>query len=139
MMKRNLILACVLAGLTVVTTAVVLAQSVPDPVLKITLVSTNQLQIQITNAVSAANYEIYRTPVLGDPAYPWTLHLIGSVGQSNFTANMGIDIIGFFQAGVGSDWDSDGVPNWLDAQPSNPGVGALTITIVSPTHGSTVD
>jgi hypothetical protein len=138
-MKNHSFALCLTAIWGVVTTAVVLAPSIPEPVLKITLSGTNQLQMEITNAVSTANYEIYRTPVLGDPFYPWTLHIIGSAGQSNFTATMGIETVGFFQAGIGSDWDSDGVPNWLDAQPSNPGVGALTITIVSPANGSTVD
>ena len=116
----------------------VLAQGVPDPALQIMLSGTNLL-LKVTNGVSTANYEIYRTPVLGDPAYPWILHLIGALGQTNFTASMGIDTVGFFKANSGLDWDSDGSPNWADAQPSNPAVGTLSITIDSPANGSTVD
>jgi hypothetical protein len=116
------------------------AAQVPQPGVTISLISTNQVQIDITNAVSTANYELYRTPVLGDPAFPWNERLtIGSLGQSNFTATIGIEQVGFFKVAVGSDWDEDGIPNYIDAQPSNPAVGALVITIDSPANGSTVD
>ena len=103
------------------------------------LLTNSQVRLTVTNGVGTANYEIYRKPIVGDPAYPWMLHLIGSLGQTNFTANLGIETIGFFKATEGLDWDSDGIPNWMDAQPSNPAVGALTITIDSPANGSTVD
>ena len=97
------------------------------------------MQIVITNGVGTASYEIYRTPILDDLAYPWTLHLIGALGQTNFTADMGIDTIGFFKATAGLDWDGDGVPNWLDALPSNVAVSNLVITIDSPLHGTIFD
>ena len=135
-LKKHHLLACLFAALGGVTTAVVLAQSVPDPALKITLVNTNQLQLDITNGLSTANYEIYRTTALSDPLYPWTLHMIGNLGQTNFTASMGIDTLGFFKATAGLDWDSDGIPNWQDAQPSSTNAGILTITIDSPVSGS---
>jgi len=112
---------------------------VPQPGLAVGLNSTNQLLIVITNGVSTVNYEIYRTSILGDDAnYPFTLHLIGNQGQTSFVANFGVDTLAFFRAGVGSDWDSDGVPNALDAQPNNSSVGALTITIDSPTNGAVI-
>src|SRR5262245_25567950 len=69
---------------------------VPQPGLTISPVSTNQVRIDITNAVGTANYEVYRTPILGDEFQPWTLHIIGTLGQSNFTANIGIETVGFF-------------------------------------------
>lgn len=112
---------------------------VPQPGLTVALSSTNQLLIVITNGSSTVNYEIYRTPVLDDLNYPFTLHLIGNQGQTSFVANFGIETRGWFRAAVGSDWDGDGIPNYLDAQPSNTNVGALFITIDSPANGSTVD
>ena len=36
------------------------------------------------------------------------------------------------------DRDGDGVQNWLDAQPDNPAVGVLSITIDSPTNGASI-
>lgn len=111
------------------------AQSVPDPALTISVLGTNQLQLKITNGVGYANYEIHRR-IIFDPAYPWTLHLIGNLGQTNFTADMGIDTSGFFRATSGLDWDLDGVPNWLDGNPSDTNVGVLSITIDSPLHGT---
>ncbi len=123
-------------GLVIVAlTLTALAQ--PVPVLTIAPTGTNQFQILITNGVSYVNYELYRTPVLSDPNYPWTLHIIGSMGQSNFTADTGIYPIGFFKAAIGSDWDGDGILNFQDGDPSNPAIGVLSLTISSPTNGAT--
>lgn len=128
--------AVVCAGVILFVVERALAQGVPDPILTITLVSTNQVQLVITNGVSTANYEIHRRQFF-DPAYPWKLHLIGAQGQTNFTANLGVDTIGFFGATAGLDWDQDGVPNWADGNPISTNVGILSITIDSPTAGST--
>ena len=49
------------------------------------------------------------------------------------------NFVGFFQAAEGDDWDGDGVDNWADAQPSNPAVSNLVVTIEFPADGSTVD
>src|SRR6185436_11244530 len=38
----------------------------------------------------------------------------------------------FFRAGVGSDWDGDGILNWQDSQPSSTNGGFLRITIEFP-------
>jgi hypothetical protein len=124
-------------GLGIATLCLTATAQVPQPVLRISTVGTNQVLVNISNAVSTANYEIYRTPALADPFLPWTLHSIGTLGQSNFTLNMGGEPLGFFQAGVGSDWDGDGIPNFADGNPSNPGIGILTISITSPVNGST--
>lgn len=127
------------AGLVAIGACLTVMAQVPPPVLRISTVGTNQVLVNISNAVSTANYEIYRTPALADPFLPWTLHSIGTMGQSNFTLNMGGEPLGFFQAGVGSDWDNDGIPNFADGNPSNPGVGILTISITSPVNGSTLN
>lgn len=107
----------------------------PQPVLLIAPVGSSQLSITITNGDVLANYEIYRTPVLADVNYPWTLEIVGDVGQTNFTVDMGDDPIGFFQALVGSDADGDGIENYRDGDPNDPTVGALSITIDSPVNG----
>lgn len=113
-----------------------LAQSAPDPALKITIVNTNQFLLNITNGLSTTNYEIYRTTYLSEPLYPWTLLIVGNLGQTNFTVNMGIHTRGFFRAATGLDWDLDGIPNSQDAQPASTNAGILTITIDSPVSGS---
>jgi len=111
----------------------------PAPGLTIALTNTDQVRIVITNGSSAVNYEIYRTPVLGDGLnYPFILHLIGTQGQTSFVANMGIDTRGFFSAAVGSDWDGDGIPNFQDAQPSSTNAGVLSITIDNPLNGANI-
>jgi len=109
---------------------------VPAPVLQATLVSTNQVNVLITNGVGTANYELYWTPVIADPIYPWTLLSIGTLGQTNFGVLMNYSEIGFIRAAIGSDWDGDGVQNYRDGNPSDASVGALTITIDSPTNGT---
>lgn len=113
------------------------AQAVPG--LTITRLGTNQVQLVITNGASAVNYEIYRTSVLGDDEnYPFTLHLIGGLGQTSFVASFGIETRGYLRAAVGSDWDGDGIANYMDAQPSSTNSGPLTITIDSPTNGAVI-
>ncbi|MEK7782023.1 MAG: hypothetical protein AAB370_11040 [Verrucomicrobiota bacterium] len=119
-----------------VTGTLIVMADVPQPVLTIAPTGTNQLLISITNGVTNINYEIYKTPLLGDEAnYPFTLHLIGELGQSNFTVNMGPEQTGWYRAAIGLDWDNDGVPNAIDGNPNNTNVGALTVTIDSPTTG----
>jgi len=134
----NLTLPCTAVGALITGLAMKPSIAQVAPGLTISQLTTNQLQIVITNGSSLVNYEIYRTPLLDDPFYPWTLHLIGMQGQTNFTIDMGIETFGFFEAGVGSDWDQDGIPNYLDAQPSSTNAGILTITIESPLNGANV-
>jgi hypothetical protein len=112
------------------------AQTPPQPVLIMTPTGTNQFLIVITNGASYANYELFHTPLLGDPAYPWTLQVEGTLGQTNFSVNMGMMLSGYFKAAVGNDWDGDGVLNSMDGNPSDANVGALSITIDSPTNGT---
>jgi len=116
-----------------------MAQSIPQPVLKIATTNGNQLLLVISNAVASTNYEIYRAPILNDTNFPFEPYIIGSVGQSNFIAEIGIDAAGFFKATIGSDLDNDGFPDWLDANPTDPTIGILSITIDSPTNGMTIN
>jgi hypothetical protein len=103
--------------------------------LTIANLGTNQYSITITNGISTANYELYWTPVLASPIYPFSLAIIGTEGQTNFMVNMGTYQTGFFEVISGTDWDGDGVPNWQDANPSDPSIGILTVVIDSPTNG----
>lgn len=119
-----------------ITGTLIALADVPQPVLTITPANTNQFLITITNGVTNINYEIYRTPLLGDEAnYPFTLHLIGELGQTNFTVNLEPEGISWYRAAIGLDWDNDGVPNAIDGNPNNVSVGALTVTIDSPPTG----
>src|SRR5262249_46347544 len=135
--------SCLFVGLCVVICAFVAVlatgQFVPQPVLIIQPTNGTQFQLTITNAVASTNYEIYRTPLLADTNFPWTLHMIGNVGQSNFVVDTEVFGTSFFRVGIGSDWDLDGVPNDRDANPTDPMIGILTITIDSPTNGSTIN
>jgi hypothetical protein len=115
-----------------------IGQSVPTPNLKITPLGTNQVTITVTNGVSWANYELYRRTFL-DPLYPWALHVIGAQGQTNFVADIGLLNMSFFEIAVGNDWDQDGIPNFMDANPVVPNVGALTITIDNPLNRAVFD
>src|SRR5258708_8093879 len=124
----------VIAGIV----ASALAQSAPQPVLLLQRTNTTQFWLTITNAVASTNYEIYKSPTLDGPWINQDM-MVGVVGQSNFLVGMGIETIGFFRAGIGSDWDNDGVPNWGDANPTDPTIGWLSITIDSPTNWASIN
>jgi hypothetical protein len=109
----------------------------PQPGIVISALGTNTYQISITNGWASTNYELYVTPVVGDNAYPWVLISRGSVGQTNFTLNGAQNLTGFMEIWLGSDADNDGAENSRDADPLNPNLGQLTITIDSPTDHST--
>jgi hypothetical protein len=131
-------LATALAVTAWVVNETMLAQTVPQPVLMIVPTNGNQVLLTISNAVASTNYEIYRTPLLNDTNFPFILHLVGSVGQSNFVADMGVESLAFFRASIGTDLDGDGVQDWLDAAPLDPTIGILSITIDSPTNGASI-
>lgn len=130
---KKLLYVCIL--LSSFVCCAIRAQSVPTPEIAVAITNSTQVAVTITNGVSFANYELYHRTLL-DPAYPWTLMSVGSLGQSNFIADMGVENLGFYQVAVGSDWDGDGIPNSQDGDPSNPSVGRLTITIDSPLTGT---
>ena len=104
------------------------------PFLTVTPTNGNQLLITVLNDTNPGNYELWWRPVLVDQNFPWILHTVGSVGQTNFVVNY-VSPTAFFRAVVGSDADGDGVPNSQDGDPNNPAVGILTITIDSPLAG----
>ena len=112
-------------------------QSVPAPVLKATMVSTN-MQVTITNGVSTAIYELYWTPELNSSLYPWMWLAVGNQGQTNFLFDISSTYIGFIEAKVGNDTDSDGIVDWQDSKPNDASKGILTVTIESPANGSTI-
>jgi hypothetical protein len=109
----------------------------PQPGIAISPLGTNIYQITITNGWASTNYELYLAPVVGDTAYPWVLINRGALGQTNWTVDGGPNFTGFFQTSLGSDMDMDSIENYRDADPTNPYIGQLTITIDSPTDHST--
>lgn len=135
---KNSILPLALTSLAFVVCFITALADDP-PVLTIAPAGTNQFLISITNASAVATYELYRTPVLNDMVYPWTLSVTGALGQSNFIVSKGLDSSGFWRASVGTDWDGDGIPNWLDGDPNNSGIGVLSVTIASPANGTNID
>jgi hypothetical protein len=74
------------------------------------------------------------TPVLANPAYPWTWAATGIPGQSNFVVT-GVYDTGFYRAIL----DTNAVPLWEAADPNNPSLGPLTIYIDNPANGSTLN
>src|SRR4051812_30456222 len=75
-----------------------------QPEINIAITGTNQLSIVIKNPLTSTNYELYQRTLL-DPLYPWTLKSIGNTGQTNFTVAIETTTVGFFQVGIGNDWD----------------------------------
>ena len=141
--RRNNLIAWLPGGLALAALSSVVAwkalgQSVPAPVLKASLVTTN-VQINITNGVSTAVYELYWTPSLNDSLYPWAWLAVGTQGQTNFLLDISSTYLGFVKAKVGNDTDGDGIVDWQDARPNDASKGILTVTIESPTNGSTIN
>jgi len=124
------------AGLFAALTTLNVWADDPAPVLKIQQVAPTQFSITITNGTNV-NYEIYWTPVLGDEAnYPWQLLDSAEIGVTNWVFDVGTWPTGLFRASIGNDWDSDSVLNWMDANPKDSSIGALTIIIDSPLNGT---
>ena len=113
-----------------------LAARATPPAMTVTQLNITNLQITITNAVPGHVYELYYSPNF-DPGFVWNFFDQGTSGQTNFTVSMQFAPGGFFIALDGDDLDGDGIPNWQDADPKNPAVGALTVIIDSPTNGYT--
>lgn len=112
------------------------AQSLPAPGVTIARTSTNEYLISITNGITNAVYSVYSTLELGNAAYPWTLLTNGTPGVTNFSVSVGArDLADFFEV-EGS--FTNAIPTWELADPNNPGLGVLTVTIVSPTNNSVI-
>ena len=118
------------SGLIIIGTALT-ARSQTAPVLAITPLGTNQFFISFTN--NGSTYDLQGTPVLANPAYPWTWAATGIPGQSNFVVT-GIYPTEFYRTIL----DTNAIPLWEAADPNNPALGALTITIDTPANGSTL-
>ena len=116
----------------VVIATALTAWSQSAPVLTITLLGTNQFSITITNG-NGSTYDLQSTPVLDNPAYPWTWAAVGTNAQTNFLVT-GVYQTGFYRAIL----DTNSVPLWELADPNNPSAGILTVFIDSPTNGSLI-
>ncbi|MGA3282915.1 MAG: hypothetical protein ABSD57_00450 [Verrucomicrobiota bacterium] len=127
------IAAIILAlAVTTLTVCLAVAQSTP-PVLTIAPTGTNQLLITVTNGVGTASYELWSTPVLGNTTdYPWTVAAVGTNSQTSFILPIGPYSAGFYRAVL----DTNGIPLWEIADPNNPSLGILAVTIDSPTNGA---
>jgi len=101
----------------------------PPPLLTITPLGTNQFSIWFTNNIGTQTYDILSTPVLADPDYPWQWAAVGSPGQTNFLVT-GIYETGFYQAIL----DTNAIPLWEAANPTNASLGILNVLIDSPTN-----
>lgn len=124
---------CLGAAVSIAFIAFNLLADPPAPALTISSLGSNEFSFVITNGVST-NYELYWTPTLNDPSnYPWTLLTVGSTGQTNFSVNAAGWSVGFFRASIEQFYN--GVPDYELADPNNPSLGPLTITIDSPTNG----
>jgi len=121
------------SGLIIIVTALT-ARSQIAPVLTITPLGTNQFSVGFTNNIGTASYDLQWTPVLANPDYPWTWAAIGTPGQTNYQLNMGNYQTAFFRTLL----DTNSIPLWEAADPNNPALGALTITIDTPANGSTL-
>jgi hypothetical protein len=116
-----------------IITLIARAQTAPAPGVTISPLGSNQYSIIVTNGVST-NYELYWTPVLGNSEYPWQLLGVGTIGETNFEVDAGEFFSGFFKASVEQVFG--GVPDYELADPNNPSLGILTVTIDSPTNGA---
>ncbi len=99
------------------------------------IIAGTNVHLTLWGGQTNQSYNILYTPVL--PANNWMTIAIGSMGQTNFVVPMFGDTA-FYRAEIGNDWDGDGIPNWMDAQPSNRNVGALRVTIDWPVTGTQV-
>jgi hypothetical protein len=130
-------LASLLGGIAAVIIATVTTLAdVPQPVLTIAPLGTNHFNVGIANGVATTNYTLFWTPALGNENYPWQVLGVGATGETNFTVDANVWSVGFFRVTIGADADGDGIPDWQDGQPFNPGVGNLSITIDSPVTGT---
>lgn len=129
-----------LAGLVGVAGALIgmvmtaMGQSVPQPGITIALTNTSQLVITVTNGVVYGYYSLDNQHVLGSGT--WTLISTNDVlGDTNFTVNTAPYFEGYYLVAANTNWNDNGIPNWDVADPNNPGLGKLTISIVSPSQG----
>jgi hypothetical protein len=131
---RNVVWGSAASAVIAVSILTVLAQSVPQPVLSIHSLGTNQFEIGITNGVTNALYELYWRPVLEDANNPWTMLTTNQPGETSFQVDGGDYSMVFFQVAVGTNYN--GIWDYQWANPNDTSLGALSITIDSPTNGA---
>lgn len=112
-------------------------QAFAAPVLKLSIGSTNQVILSITNGQNSVQYQVNMRRAW-DAENPWVYLTNGAIGVTNFTLTMGNFSPGFYQVVEGLDWDLDGVPDFQDAEPTSANVGLLWVTIDSPANGETL-
>lgn len=132
--QRNIASALAAGAAIGISLLTVLAQSVPQPVLSITSLGTNQFEIGITNGVTNAVYELYWRPVLEDANNPWKMLTTNQPGETSFQVDGGDYPMVFFQVAVGTNYN--GIWDYQWANPNDPSLGALSITIDSPLNGA---
>ena len=131
-LERTLARATIVAGFLF---GVLNGVSQNAPVLTVAPTGTNQILISITNGVSTASYELWWTPMLANPAYPWTTAAVGTTGQTNFTLSTAIYPAGFYEVVQ----DTNSIPLWQGADPHNQAAGILNVWIDNPTNGMTLN
>ena len=103
----------------------------------------SNISLTLWNADTNKSYDIYFVSALRNSNTVWqVIAASGQQGQTNFTnfnTTAILGDIGFFRAFEGNDWDNDGCPNYMDAQPYNGAVSNLTVTIEFPAHDSNVN
>jgi hypothetical protein len=128
------LLGILTGGLAVLATALTV-RSQTGPTIAIAPQGTNQYSITITTNIGTATYDLLWTPVLANPEYPWSWAVPGVPGQTNYVVNLnGVSDTGFFRTLL----DTNSPPLWEDADPNNPALGILTVTIDSPTNGAVI-
>ncbi|HOC56462.1 MAG TPA: hypothetical protein PKI20_12640 [Verrucomicrobiota bacterium] len=110
-----------------------------DPEQGFSLLSPEILQgtnvsLTLVNCDTNIGYDILYSPAL-QTNMTWSILATGHVGQTTFTVPM-LGWQGLYRGAVGGDWDGDGIPNWMDADPRSTNTGALTITIDNPQNGT---
>ncbi len=129
-----------LAGMILATMIIVSlakSQTVPAPVLSITQTNGTQLLITVTNGVAYGNYVLYNEHTLDDPM-GWTFITNPVPGVTSFLVNQGPYFEGYYLVTGSTNWNNNGIPNWDYADPLHPGLGKLTVSIVSPAQGAII-
>jgi len=122
---------------TLIITLIARSQTVPSPLLLIAPTNGTQLSITVSNGVAYGNYILYNQHILNDPA-GWTFVTNPVPGVTNFVIDPGPYFEGFYIVTGSTNWNNNGIPNWDYADPLNPGLGVLTVSIVSPAQGSVI-
>jgi hypothetical protein len=126
----------VIASFALFTGVVFLRETLANPILKITSITSSNVSLWITNGVSTNFYEVFGQNVLESSQISTTK--TGVLGQTNFVIErVASEAKQFFKAAVNNDWDGDGILNVQDADPRNGSKSnVLTITIRTPTNGA---